>query len=285
MPQAPSGSTPAATRRDSSVAGAVLALIATLLAVLYLAPAPASAQEPSPAESPAEPTPEDETPSDSRPVLGILGFTAPDNRGVTVARVIPDSGADEGGLENGDLITDVEGTRIASMADLSDAIESRSVGDEVTITYEREGESRTAEVELRSSREGRLRRPFQTIPDPDFGPNFPDRPEGRENQSPVSSPDYRPVLTLFGLLITGALIALIVILLRRDRAGLKPPVKTGTAAYVPPAADSRSDPLELLRLRYARGEISREEFLTMSADLGSGSRPPDGGTEAPTKEL
>jgi membrane-associated protease RseP (regulator of RpoE activity) len=260
-------------------------LIASLLAVVFLAPSRAVAQEPSPTESPTEsPTPEEESP-DSRPVLGILGFTAPDNGGVTVARVIPDSGADQGGLENGDLITDVEGTRISTMADLSDAIESRNVGDEVTITYRRGGQTRTAEVELRSSREGRLRGPFQTIPDPDFGPNLPGRPEGRDDRSPVSSPDYRPVITLFGLLITGALIALIVILLRRDRAGLKPPVDTGTAAYVPPAADSRSDPLELLRLRYARGEISREEFLTMSADLGSGPRPPARGSEDPTKEL
>ncbi|HEX2053088.1 MAG TPA: PDZ domain-containing protein [Actinomycetota bacterium] len=283
MPQAPSAVAAQAVRRENSLSAPVFLLIATLLAFLFLAPRPASAQTPTPTGSPNA----EETQSpDNRPVLGILGFTAPENRGVTVARVLPNSGADEGGLENGDIITDVEGTRISSMDDLTNAIESRRVGDRVTITYERNGESRTAEVELGSSREDRFGSPFQTIPDPDFGPNLPDQPQGPDDQSPASSPDYRPVITLFGLLITGALVALIVILVRRDRAGLKPPLATAAPAPATPlAGETRSDPLDLLRLRYARGEITREEFLTMSADLGGPARTTPNNSESPKEQL
>ena len=35
-----------------------------------------------------------------------------------------------------------------------------------------------------------------------------------------------------------------------------------------PAAPSRTDPMEILRLRYARGEISPEEFRRTAEDLG-----------------
>ena len=188
-------------------------------------------------------------------MLGILGLTA-EGRGVTVARALPDSGAEEAGLQAGDLIVDFKGTPVRSMEDLARAVEASNVGERVTVTYERNGERRTAEVELGSSRESR-RSPFEVIPQPDFGPDFDDRPEGRDAPSPTSSPDYRPVITLFGLLITGALIALAVILARRNRQPDEPAVPT--AAYVPPAAGAgRADPLEVLRLRYAKGEISRE---------------------------
>lgn len=39
-------------------------------------------------------------------------------------------------------------------------------------------------------------------------------------------------------------------------------------APVPPAPVPREDPLVILRARYANGEISRQEFLTMKEDLG-----------------
>ena len=43
------------------------------------------------------------------------------------------------------------------------------------------------------------------------------------------------------------------------------------AGSVPPANDA----LSLLRLRYARGEIGRDDFLLAHGDLGGGSPPAD----------
>lgn len=263
MPQAPS--VPSFRRLPA------LGLLLATFAAFLLVPISARAQTPSPSESPS--------PAD-RPVLGILGLTAPDNRGVAVARVLPDSGAEEGGLQTGDLIVDLEGNAISSMDDLTAAMERFRPEDEVTITYERDGERRTAEIELGSSRNQRRASPFEIIPDPGI-PDRPGQPELPESQQPTSGPDYRPVVTLFGLLITGALIALIVLLARKNRPVADAPVQT--AAYAPLTGSAGlADPLEVLRLRYAKGEISRDEYLTMSADLNGGPTPP---SESPTKEL
>jgi membrane-associated protease RseP (regulator of RpoE activity) len=267
-----------ASRRLPLSATFLFALVATALFTL-LAPR-AFAQTPDPTESPS---------SESPAVLGILGLSAPDGRGVTVARVVPDSGADEAGLEPGDLITDFEGTKVTSMEDLTTAMDKFKSGDEVTVTYEREGRSETAEVELGTRRANRGDNPFQI---PNFDPRFPeDAPEAPRRPDapnapdfrtePSSSVDYRPVLTLFGLLITGALVALIVMLARRDRPAADASVTT--AAYVPASAATRADPLDILRMRYAKGEITRDEYLTMSSDLnGSGGAP---ASESPTQEL
>ena len=271
MPQAPLAPT---VRSKGPLEALVFALVTMLSLVVAAQPADAQTPSPSPSPSPTERA--------DRPVLGILGLTA-EGRGVTVARVLPDTGADEAGLQAGDLIVDFEGTRVLSMEDLAGAVERFNVGDQVTVTYERNGERRTAEAELGSSRE-RRRSPFEVIPQPDFGPDFEDRPEGRDAPSPTDSPDYRPVITLFGLLITGALIALAVILARRNRPPAEPAgpapafVPAGGADRANPPADPLADPLEVLRLRYAKGEISREEFLTMSADLDGAPRTPPGET-------
>lgn len=264
----------------------VFAFAATLLFTL-LAPPPALAQSPAPDESPSA----TESPlTDARPTLGILGFSAPDGRGVTVARVVPDSGAGEAGLEAGDLITDIEGTKLATIEDLTAAISGFKVGDTVTLTYERDGQSQTAEAELGSSRANRNNNPFEI---PNFEPRFPedapnaprnpdvprnpDRPDLRT--SPVNDTDYRPVIILFGLLITAALVTLIVLQLRKNRPATE---TVHTSAYVPPAAATHSNPLDVLKMRYAKGEITRDEYLTMSSDLNGAGAP---ASENPTQEL
>jgi membrane-associated protease RseP (regulator of RpoE activity) len=248
------------------------AFAATLLFAL-LAPQPVRAQSPSPEQ-------------EETAVLGILGLSAPDGAGVTVARVVDDSGADGAGLETGDLITALDGTEISSMEDLTAAMEDFEVGDTITITYTRDGESRTGEAELGTSSAGRGN-PFQI---PDFDPRFPEEApnqpgspdrEPRLRQDRGSDADYRPVLWLFGTLITAALVTLIVLLVRKNRPAPEAPVQT--SAYVPPASANAGDPLEVLRMRYAKGEITRDEYLTMSADLNGSGTSPSG--ENPTQEL
>ncbi|MFT3851374.1 MAG: PDZ domain-containing protein [Ilumatobacteraceae bacterium] len=51
-------------------------------------------------------------------------------------------------LKAGDTITAVDGTPVATLPDLSPAINAHQAGDTVTITYERNGQSGTADVQL-----------------------------------------------------------------------------------------------------------------------------------------
>lgn len=249
----------------------VLALLATCMFAL-LAPGAAFAQSDSTAETPL---------TDDRPVLGILGLSAPEGRGVSVARVTSGSGASQAGLKSGDIITEVEGTRIASMEDLTATLQKFKINDTITVTFERGGESQSAEVKLGSGRSTGRADPFEI---PDFDPRLPERapsaPEAPGFDSPLSSgPDYRPVMVLFGTLITGSLIALIVLTLRKNRPATQPPAET--PSYVP-ASTPRGDALEVLKMRYAKGEVTRDEYLTMSTDL-NGTGP--AASESPTKEL
>ena len=270
MPQAPLGSAVPGLRTSTRFVALAIALVFAVLAAQ-----PAGAQTP----EPDSPRPTRSPLAEDRPVLGILGFTAPDDGGVTVARVLPDSGAEEAGLEPGDLIVEVDGNRVATMEDLTAAIQRFEVGEGVTIGYLREGERSTTEVEL-GSNQPEQRSPFGMIPDPNFGDEFPNRPDMPRMPGSTSAPDYRPVIILFGLLITGALVALAVILARKNRPAGDAAVET--AGYVPAAGAGGSNPQEVLRLRYARGEVTREEFMTMSADLNGDAKTPPG--ESPTQE-
>jgi uncharacterized membrane protein len=62
------------------------------------------------------------------------------------------------------------------------------------------------------------------------------------------------------------------------------------AIQAPPTGATAADPLAILRLRYARGELAREEFLRASEDLGgtpaggeaaAGEAAPDDTTPSP----
>lgn len=205
----------------------------------------------------------------SGPALGIFGFSAPDGSGVSVARVVEGSGADEAGLERGDLITAIDRDEVTSMSDLTEIIDEHEAGDEIIVTFERDGESQRVEAVLGEGRSsgGFFEDPGELPGDlPDI---FGDRPDGESDsdRDESSSPrdGYAPVVWLFGILICGLLIALIVYLVMRDR-------RSGGAGG---GGVSAEDPLDVARLRYARGEITREEFQNMAQDLGgNGLNPP-----------
>ncbi|MFO7589812.1 MAG: PDZ domain-containing protein [Acidimicrobiia bacterium] len=81
-----------------------------------------------------------------RQLLGIAVEDADD--GATVVRVTSGSPADDAGLEVGDVITEIDGEAVSGAADVVAAVRSNDAGDEITITYERDGEAETVRVTL-----------------------------------------------------------------------------------------------------------------------------------------
>ncbi|MGH9192493.1 MAG: S1C family serine protease, partial [Acidimicrobiales bacterium] len=80
--------------------------------------------------------------------LGVRITDAESGSGALVGEADEGQPAAEAGLERGDVITRVDDTRITSGSDLTSAIRSHQPGDQVTITYTRDGDENTAEVTL-----------------------------------------------------------------------------------------------------------------------------------------
>ena len=78
------------------------------------------------------------------PMAGRLGVDA----GALISEVEPGTPAADAGLAPGDVVIAVQGGDIESMADLIIAIRDQEVGEEVTITYVRNGEEQTVQVVL-----------------------------------------------------------------------------------------------------------------------------------------
>ena len=69
--------------------------------------------------------------------------------GVFVAQVEEDSGADDAGVQEGDVIKQIDGIRIRKFADLTGYIASKSPGDVVEVRLERDGDPMVVPVEVR----------------------------------------------------------------------------------------------------------------------------------------
>jgi len=69
-------------------------------------------------------------------------------QGAEIANVASGSPAAGAGLQQGDVITAVDGTAVSSPADLAQQVRSHQPGDQVTITYSRGGNSTDAPVQL-----------------------------------------------------------------------------------------------------------------------------------------
>ena len=74
-----------------------------------------------------------------------------DVEGVLIAEVLDDSPAEEAGLEDGDVVTAIDGEEMDSVKELVEAIRDRSPGDEVRIDILRDGRRRTVKAELGES--------------------------------------------------------------------------------------------------------------------------------------
>jgi membrane-associated protease RseP (regulator of RpoE activity) len=93
-----------------------------------------------------------------RGVLGVTVQTATDadkqqwklttTDGALISAVQPGSGAATAGLQQGDLITSVNGTTVKNVADLTAALQNAKPGDSVTVQYQRAGNTANANVTL-----------------------------------------------------------------------------------------------------------------------------------------
>ena len=81
--------------------------------------------------------------------LGVSTQSATgDQQGAQVENVASGSPAAGAGLQQGDVITAVDGTAVSNPADLAQQVRSHQPGDQVTITYSRGGNSTDAPVQL-----------------------------------------------------------------------------------------------------------------------------------------
>ena len=87
--------------------------------------------------------------------------TAP--AGAAIVQVAPSSPAARAGLENGDVITAIDKGAVRDASQLVRRVRAHKSGDRVTVTYTRNGASKTVEVTLASRPQiGQLPLPDQT---------------------------------------------------------------------------------------------------------------------------
>lgn len=80
--------------------------------------------------------------------LGVTTANAPGGAGATVTAVKPGSPAADAGLQQGDVITAVDGKAVINAAALATQVQAHSAGDVVVITSSRNGTSAEARVRL-----------------------------------------------------------------------------------------------------------------------------------------
>ena len=80
--------------------------------------------------------------------LGVYVGTPSNRTGARIAQVKAGSPAADAGLEAGDVVTAFDGDKIAAADDLTAAVSAKKPGDKVSITYVRNGATKTAQVTL-----------------------------------------------------------------------------------------------------------------------------------------
>jgi putative serine protease PepD len=83
---------------------------------------------------------------------GFLGVSTAEVRsgdgGAAVVQITEGSPAAEAGFEKGDVITAIDGDRIATVTDLVATVRAHAPGETITVTFERDGQSQQVEVTL-----------------------------------------------------------------------------------------------------------------------------------------
>ena len=76
--------------------------------------------------------------------------TSTDPKGVEITEVADGSPAAKAGLQEGDVITAIDGNDVTSRPAVRSAIQAKQSGDEISVTYTRNGQSSTVKVTLTS---------------------------------------------------------------------------------------------------------------------------------------
>ncbi len=82
--------------------------------------------------------------------LGISMGSSSNPQGVAVTAVYKGTAAAEAGLQTGDVITKIDGKAVTSPNEVSVAVRAKNVGDQIEITYVRNGSEKTAKATLGS---------------------------------------------------------------------------------------------------------------------------------------
>ena len=72
------------------------------------------------------------------------------NEGIYVAKVVEDGAAADAGIEEGDVITAVDGQKVTKMAELQEILATKRPGDKVTLSYLHKKSKKTASVVLKN---------------------------------------------------------------------------------------------------------------------------------------
>jgi S1-C subfamily serine protease len=86
--------------------------------------------------------------SERRVSLGTVPDYAFAGPGVRITGTTPGSPAEKAGLKAGDVLVQLGGTAIGSMREFSEALRLFAPGATVTVTYQRDGQTRAADVTL-----------------------------------------------------------------------------------------------------------------------------------------
>jgi membrane-associated protease RseP (regulator of RpoE activity) len=85
--------------------------------------------------------------------LGVGVQTSTNPKGVEITDVADGSPAAKAGLQNGDVVTAIDGSDIGTADALRSAVQAKQSGDEISVTYTRNGQSNTIKVTLTSRSE------------------------------------------------------------------------------------------------------------------------------------
>jgi S1-C subfamily serine protease len=93
-----------------------------------------------------------------RPLIGI--YTGHSSEGVAISSVVDGGGAQAAGLQAGDVITAINGSKLEQVHDLQTALSKYEGGQTVAVDYIRKGQSRQAQVTLKAKPVIRADRPL-----------------------------------------------------------------------------------------------------------------------------
>ena len=80
------------------------------------------------------------------PFMGVATQQA--QNGLQITEVVANSAAAKAGLQTGDVITEFDGDAVTTPAQLGNAVAQHEVGDQVKVTFTRDGQSKTVTVTL-----------------------------------------------------------------------------------------------------------------------------------------